>query len=97
MSAPARLIVTGATVLHFPAHVKFRFDETRQRWIVLAPERLLLPDEISVEILRLVDGKNSLDNIVDTLAAKFSAPRDEILGDVTALMQDLADKGTLAA
>jgi pyrroloquinoline quinone biosynthesis protein D len=95
MSARERLIVSGTTVLRFPPHVKFRFDETRSRWIVLAPERLLLPDETSVEILQLVDGKNSLDDIVDALMVKFSAQREEILGDVTALLQDLADKGTL--
>jgi pyrroloquinoline quinone biosynthesis protein D len=97
MSARERLIVTGTTVLRFPPHVKFRFDETRSHWIVLAPERLLLPDETSVEILKLVDGKNSLDDIVDALMVKFSAQREEILGDVTPLLQDLADKGTLVA
>jgi pyrroloquinoline quinone biosynthesis protein D len=97
MTTPQRLMVEGTTVLRFPPHVKFRFDETRQRWVVLAPERLLLPDELSVEILRMVDGKNAVDDIVDALMAKYSAQREEILGDVTALLQDLADKGTLTA
>jgi pyrroloquinoline quinone biosynthesis protein D len=92
-----RLIVAGATVLRFPPHVKFRFDETRQCWVVLAPERLLLPDELSVEILQLIDGKQAVDDIVDALMAKFSAQREEILTDVTALLQGLADKGTLVA
>ncbi len=31
MTTPQRLMVEGATVLRFPPHVKFRFDETRQR------------------------------------------------------------------
>ena len=39
-----------------PPHAKFRFDEVRQAWIVLAPERLLLPDEQAVAVLQLVDG-----------------------------------------
>ncbi|HXE16651.1 MAG TPA: pyrroloquinoline quinone biosynthesis peptide chaperone PqqD [Stellaceae bacterium] len=97
MAEARRLIVEGATVLRFPPHVKFRFDETRQRWVVLAPERLLLPDELSVEILQLIDGRHALDDIVDALMAKFSAQREEILADVKALLQDLADKGTLTA
>jgi len=97
MAEARRLIVEGATVLRFPPHVKFRFDETRQRWVVLAPERLLLPDELSVEILQLIDGRHALDDIVDALLAKFSAQREEILADVKALLQDLADKGTLTA
>lgn len=97
MNAPRRLILDGTTVLRFPPHVKFRFDDTRQCWVVLAPERLLLPDELAVEILHLVDGKQTVDDIVDALMAKFSAQREEILTDVKALLQDLADKGTLTA
>ena len=92
-----RLIVDGGTVLRFPPHVKFRFDAARARWVVLAPERLLLPDELSVEILRLLDGARGIDGVVDALAAKFDAPRAEIAADVIALLQDLADKGTLVA
>ena len=97
MNAPARLIVTGATVPRFAPHIKFRFDEARQRWVVLAPERLLLPDENSLEILKLMDGARSVDVIVDELAAKFDAPRDVIAADVMAMLQDMADKGTVAA
>jgi len=93
----ARLMVEGGTVLRFPPHVKFRFDQTRDRWVVLAPERLLLPDDLSVEILQMIDGVNRLDDIVDALMVKFSAQREVIRVDVTALLQDLADKGTLVA
>ena len=85
----------GVTVLHFPPHVKFRFDERRQAWIVLAPERLLLPDEQAVEILKLVDGVRSVDTIIDELAAEFDSPRAEIAGDVASMLQDLVDKKVL--
>ena len=85
----------GAAVLRFPPYVKFRFDEKRQAWIVLAPERLLLPDEQAVEILKLVDGERSVDAVIDALAAQFDAPRAEIAGDVQAMLQDLIDKKVL--
>jgi pyrroloquinoline quinone biosynthesis protein D len=85
----------GGTVLRFPPHVKFRFDEKRQAWIVLAPERLLLPDAQAVEILKLVDGERSVDAVIDALAPQFDAPRAEIAGDVRAMMQDLIDKKVL--
>ena len=91
-----RLMVVSASVLTLAPHIVFRFDDTRQRWIMMAPERLMLPDEQAVEILQLVDGKASVDGIVDALAAKFNAPREEIAGDVTEMLQDLADKGCLA-
>ena len=91
-----RLMVDPASVLTLAPHIVFRFDETRQRWIMMAPERLMLPDEQAVEILKLVDGTASVAAIIDTLATRFNAPREEIAGDVTEMLQDLADKGCLA-
>ena len=92
----ARLLVGAASVLCLAPHIVFRFDATRQRWIVMAPERLMLPDEQAVEILKLVDGTASIEAIVGTLASRYNAPREEIAGDVTEMLQDLADKGYLA-
>ena len=92
-----RLMVSEPIVLHLAPHIVFRFDETRARWIMMAPERLMLPDEQAVEILKLVDGKASVDAIVDSLAARYTqAPRELIARDVAAMLQDLADKGCLA-
>ena len=92
-----RLIVSDTSVLAFAPHIVFRFDEVRKRWVILAPERLMLPDEQAVEILQLVDGKTGVSAIVDSLAARYSqAPRELIAKDVTAMLQDLADKGCLA-
>ena len=92
-----RFVVSDKSVLAFAPHIVFRFDEVRKRWIILAPERLMLPDEQAVEILQLVDGKTGVSAIVDSLAARYSqAPRDLIAKDVTAMLQDLADKGCLA-
>jgi len=95
--APQRVLVSGASCLRFAPHVKFRHDETRGRWVVLAPERLLLPDDQAVEILKLVDGARSVDSVIDELARRFEAPREVIAGDVVAMLQDLADKGVLAS
>ena len=85
----------GSAVLNFAPHVRFRFDERRKAWIVLAPERLFMPDEQAVEILRLIDGKREIDAIVDELAGRFDAPRDVIAGDVLPMLQDLVDKKVL--
>jgi pyrroloquinoline quinone biosynthesis protein D len=92
-----RVVVSDSSVLCLAPHIVFRFDETRQRWVILAPERLMLPDEQAVEILQLVDGKTGVGAIVDSLANRYSqAPRELIAKDVTAMLQDLADKGCLA-
>ncbi len=78
-----------------PRHTKLKFDETRKVWVILAPERVLAPDEIAVEVLQLCDGVRSVAGIVDDLAAKYAAPRADISADVVAMLQDLADKGFL--
>jgi pyrroloquinoline quinone biosynthesis protein D len=94
MTASASSIAGGA-VLDFAPHVRFRFDERRKAWIVLAPERLLLPDEQAVAILRLIDGKRDVDAIIDELAGQFEALREVIAGDVVPMLQDLVDKKIL--
>jgi pyrroloquinoline quinone biosynthesis protein D len=78
-----------------PRHARLKFDETRQRWVILAPERILAPDETAVEILQLCDGVCSVEQMIDQLAEKYAAERDAIGADVIAMLQDLADKGFL--
>ena len=78
-----------------PRHARLKFDETRQRWVILAPERVLAPDETTVEVLQLCDGSRSVEAMIDQLAEKYAAERDAIATDVIAMLQDLADKGFL--
>ena len=78
-----------------PRHARLKFDETRQVWVILAPERVLAPDEIAVEVLKLCDGVRSVAKMVDELAEKYTADRTDISTDVVAMLQDLADKGFL--
>ncbi len=78
-----------------PRHAKLKMDETRNVWVLLVPERVLVPDETAVEVLQLCDGDRTVGDMVDALAAKYNAPRTEILGDVIVMLQDLAEKGFL--
>jgi pyrroloquinoline quinone biosynthesis protein D len=77
-------------------HAKLKFDEARQVWVILVPERVLAPDEVAVEILQLCDGVRNVDQIISLLAAKYTADRETIGADVIAMLQDLAEKGFLA-
>lgn len=88
-----RVLISETSVPSLPRHVKFHFNKQRQQWVVLAPERLLVPDETSVEVLKLCDGKASVDAIVGSLVEKYNAPPDVIRRDVVELLQGLADKG----
>lgn len=91
-----RMVVGPKTRPVLPRHARLRFDPARQMWLVLAPERVLTPDDIAVEVLQLCDGARSVRDIADQLAGKYAAPADQIATDVAAMLQDLADKGFLA-
>ena len=91
----AATIVAGGTVLRFAAHARFRFDEVRQAWVVLAPERLLLPDQQAVAVLKLVDGARDAEAIVAALSEEYDAPPEVIAADVFKMLQDLVDKKVL--
>ena len=78
------------------ARVALRFDATRDRWVLLAPERVLVPDDIAVERPAAVRRPAATSpTIADDLAGDYEAPRDAIVADVIAMLQDLADKGFL--
>ena len=75
--------------------VRLQYDDTRERWILQAPERVLVLDDTSKEIVVLCDGKMSIGDIVDRFVAVYEAPRDVIAHDVGAVIQLLNDKGLL--
>lgn len=87
-----RAIVEGRSKPALPAYVRLRFDELRQRWVLLAPERVMWPDEISLDILKRCDGASTTDDIVATLSDEYAAPEDAIRRDVTTFLQEWADK-----
>ena len=93
----ARIEITEASVPRLPRHAKLRYDKQREQWIVNAPERLFVPDEIALAIIQRCDGEATVAAIVDALAAEYKAPRDVILADVTEMLQDLTDKGVMTA
>jgi pyrroloquinoline quinone biosynthesis protein D len=95
MPSGRNITVSETSRPKLPRHARLKFDETRQVWVILAPERVLAPDEIAVEVLQLCDGIRNVGDMADLLAQKYAAPREAILTDVIGMLQDLADKGFL--
>ncbi len=85
-----------ALVPKFATGVRLKYDEVRSCWVLLAPERVMIPDETALEILRRCDGKASLGAIIDELAAGYDADRQVIAEDVCRMVDELAEKGVLA-
>ena len=57
MAATRHISVSETSRPVLPRHAKLKFDQTRQVWVILAPERVLSPDEVAVEVLQLCDGR----------------------------------------
>jgi len=84
-----------SVVPRFSAGHRFRFDQVREAWVLLGPERLFMPDEHAVEVLKLIDGARSVDAIVGDLAERFAAPEAAIRADVEAMLADLSARGAV--
>jgi pyrroloquinoline quinone biosynthesis protein D len=93
MSASPR--VGPAMVPRLARGVRLQFIEPRGQWIVQAPERVLMPDEIAVAVLQRCDGATDVAGIAAALAEAYQAPLDVVTTDVVEMLQDLADKGVV--
>ena len=79
-----------------PVWVRLHFDRVRDRWVLLAPERVLFPCATSVTVIERLGAGRDLGELVTALADEFEAPRPTISTDVRAMLQGLADQGFLA-
>jgi pyrroloquinoline quinone biosynthesis protein D len=84
--------ISGDVIPRLPRGVRLRYDDVRSQWILLAPERILKPDGIALEILKRCDGKTTIDAIIDDLAQAFGAERQEVGRDVREFLEGLAAK-----
>jgi pyrroloquinoline quinone biosynthesis protein D len=94
MSEASGAIPTDARP-RLPRGVRLVHNEAQGGWVLLAPERIFKADAIAVEIIKRCTGEATFSAIIDDLARTYSAPREKILADVTALLRGLADKRLL--
>jgi pyrroloquinoline quinone biosynthesis protein D len=91
--SPGRLIIDRESKPQLAPYLKLRHDAGRGRWVLLAPERILTPDQTAVAVLQLCDGEKTVEEIAAKLAEEYSASVEVIADDVVDLLQGLADKG----
>ena len=75
--------------------VRLHYDQTRDQWVILAPERVIELDDIAHAIVQRCNGERSIATIVAELAGEFDATPDEVGSDVQALIDDLIGKRIL--
>lgn len=93
-----RLTVTESSELAFERGVRLHFDKARSAWTLMAPEKIVVLDEIAHEVVtESLTSEVTVAQAIDTLAHKFKAPREEISIDVIELLQGFADKRMVRA
>jgi pyrroloquinoline quinone biosynthesis protein D len=88
-------LFTGDSRPYLLRGVRLKHDQVRKCWVLLAPERFLRLNGISVDILQRCDGDAPLARIVDDLAQKYQADPLVVERDVRALLGGLLDKRML--
>jgi pyrroloquinoline quinone biosynthesis protein D len=83
----------AGTIPRLKPHVRLQFNEARGQWIVQAPERVLMPDDIAISVLKRCDGRASIAVIAAELAREYDAPPETVESDVLEMLQDLMEKG----
>ena len=87
----------GASIPHLAAGVRLQHDAARGRWVLLAPERVVVPDTTAVDVLQRLDGTASVAELTAALAEEYDAPAEQIQADVLELLDDLQRRGLIAA
>jgi pyrroloquinoline quinone biosynthesis protein D len=73
------------------AKARMRYDNVRQTYVLLLPERAVLLSDTAAEILRLCDGSRTEAGVVALLQDKY--PDAAVPGDVREFLQQAAHKG----
>ncbi len=76
--------------------VRLQFDQLRNGWVLLGPERVIEAEGPASEILRRCDGSRTVSEIVDELAGIYQADRTTIANDVEDVLCELMAKRMLA-
>ncbi|MFG5117999.1 pyrroloquinoline-quinone synthase PqqC [Methylorubrum sp. POS3] len=85
----------GGDVPRLPRGVRLRFDEVRDKHVLLAPERTFDLDDNAVAVLKLVDGTSSVSQIARTLGETYDADPAVIEADILVMLAGLAQKRVL--
>ena len=96
-SPQQRTLIGPSSTPRLARHIRMRHDAARDRWMLLGPERVFSPDEIAMAVLKLCDGRRTVEEIAAKLARTYAATEQQILRDVCEMLQELADKSVVVA
>ncbi|MDF1585474.1 pyrroloquinoline quinone biosynthesis peptide chaperone PqqD [Marinimicrococcus flavescens] len=82
-------------VLALQPWVRLQHDRRRDRWVLLAPERVLFPCPVAMAVLTRLGPDRRFGTILDLLADEYEAPREAIRADVEAMLAELIARAYL--
>jgi len=88
--------VTAQTIPALRRGIRRQYDAARNAHVLLAPERVIVLDDIALAITEFFDGARSVADISAALATKFEADVAVVQADVIAFVEDLVEKGLVA-
>jgi pyrroloquinoline quinone biosynthesis protein D len=77
------------------SYARVQRDEVRDRWVLQVPERILVLDDTSREIVNRCSGDVTVATIIKDLAREYAAPEEVIEHDVLVVLNLLAEKNFL--
>lgn len=83
--------VTPQSIPRLRRGVRRQFDTARNTAILMAPERVIILDDIADAILAECDGQQNVGQIVSVLAARYQMPEEDINADVSAFLESLTE------
>ncbi len=92
MSSTDSVIIKTSDIVKLARGVRLLTDDVRGQTVLLAPERAMALDDIAITIVNALDGVSSVSVLSDDFAARFNAPGEQILSDVLAFVQELANR-----
>ena len=85
------MAIEQKNIFKIAAHHRFQWEEAQQSHVILFPEGMVKLNGSAGEVLSLVDGKNSVDQIIASLKIKFKDV-EGIEKDILSMIQFALDK-----
>jgi len=94
VSTPSKKVDRQSRLKLAPS-VVLRHDQMRKRKVLLAPERMFVPNETTLMIVEELDGTRSVEDLCQHFSGQYDIEPETLRCDVIDLLQDMVDRQLL--
>lgn len=88
-------MIKPETVLKISLKFRLQWEESQQKYVLLYAEGMVQLNESAAEILQLCDGQRSVQDIINTLQAKFNDKN--LQSDILIFLTEAFEKGWIVS